>query len=89
MLFFEFWRSKDQKYYKIEHTGLFLFTFFVSFFMAFLAQKLIYAINKSFWARSFIKLNYFRSLGEIMTKMCTYFRTEADVAQNLIDDFFF
>ena len=30
---------------KIEHTRLFLFTFLVSFFKAFLAQKLIYTIN--------------------------------------------
>ena len=30
---------------KIEQKRLFLFTFLVSFFMAFLAQKLIYAIN--------------------------------------------
>ena len=31
---------------KIEHTRLFLFVFLVSFFMAFLAQKLIYTINE-------------------------------------------
>ena len=31
---------------KMEHTKLFLFTFVVSFFILFLAQKLIYAINK-------------------------------------------
>ena len=30
---------------KIEQTRLFLFTFFVSFFMAFLTQKLIHTIN--------------------------------------------
>ena len=30
---------------KIEQKRLFLFTFLVSFFMAFLAQKLIYTIN--------------------------------------------
>ena len=33
---------------KIEHTRLFLFPFLVSFFMGFLTQKLIYAINKWF-----------------------------------------
>ena len=48
---------------KIEHMSMFLFTLLVSFFIAFLAQKLIYAINKwfnfvsgsFFWARSSIK----------------------------------
>ena len=81
---------------KIEHMSMFLFTLLVSFFIAFLAQKLIYAINKwfnfvpgsFFWARSSIKLNYFRSLCEKMTWMCTYFKTETDVVQNLIHDFF-
>ena len=58
-------------------------------FMTFLAQKLIYAINKQFWARSSIKPNYFRSSCEIITYMRTYFRTETqDIAQNLIDDLF-
>ena len=33
---------------KIEQKRLFLFTFFVSFFMAFLWQKLIYTINIRF-----------------------------------------
>ena len=40
-------RSRAQKIKNIttlEHTRLFLFTFFVSFFMAFLEQKLIYTI---------------------------------------------
>ena len=41
-----------------------------------------------FGTRSSIKLNSFRSLCEKMTKMCTYFKTETDVGQNLIDDFF-
>ena len=33
---------------KTEHTRLFLFTFMVSFLMAFLAQKLIYTVNMWF-----------------------------------------
>ena len=41
-----------------------------------------------FQTRSSIKLNYFRSLCETITEMCTYFKTETDVAQNLADDFF-
>ena len=60
---------------KIELTRLFLFTLLVSFFMAFLVQKLIYTINiwfnfvpgSFFWTRSSIKLYYFRSLCENMT----------------------
>ena len=86
---------------KIEHTRLFLFTLLVSFFMAFLAQKLIYTTN--IWCNSvsgsffgqdhllifFLSGNYyFRSLRERMAKMCTYFKTETDAAQNM-EDFFF
>ena len=44
-----FLSSRDQKIKnitKIEYTRLFLFTFLVSFFMGFLARKLIYTINK-------------------------------------------
>ena len=37
---------------------------------------------------SSIKLSCFRSLCEKMTWMCTYFKTETDVAQNLINDSF-
>ena len=40
--------SRGQKIYniaKIEQKKLFLFTFLVSFFMAFLVKKLIYTIN--------------------------------------------
>ena len=33
---------------KIEQKGLFLFAFLIPFFMALLAQKLIYTINISF-----------------------------------------
>ena len=40
--------QKIQNITKFEHTRLFLFTFLVSFFMTFLPQKLIYAINKWF-----------------------------------------
>ena len=40
--------QKIQNITKFEHTRLFLFTFLVSFFMTFLPQKLIYAINKLF-----------------------------------------
>ena len=35
------------------------------------------------------KVINFRSLCEKMSWMCTYFKTETAVAQNLIDDFFF
>ena len=45
MLFSEFERSKINNITKIEQKVLFLFTFLVSFFMAFLAEKLIYTIN--------------------------------------------
>ena len=59
----------------MKPTRQFLFTLLVSFFMAFLAQKLIYTINiwfnfvpgSFFWTRSSIKLYYFRSLCENMT----------------------
>ena len=37
--------QKIKNIIKIKHKRLFLFTFLVSFFMAFLAQKLIYTIN--------------------------------------------
>ena len=65
--------------------------------MAFLAQKLIYTINIwfNFVFGSFFEedhlLNLFisESLCEKMTQMCTYFNTKTNVAQNLIDDFFF
>ena len=45
MLFSELQKSKHKNITKIEHTRLFLFTFLVSFFMEFLAQKLICTIN--------------------------------------------
>ena len=38
-------RSKDQKYYKNWTKQTIFVTFLVSFFMAFLAQKLIYTVN--------------------------------------------
>ena len=59
---------------KIERKRLLLLTFLVSFFMAFLAQKLIYTINvyltlclADFFNKIIIKLIYFRSLCEKMT----------------------
>ena len=80
---------------KIEQKILFLFTFSVSFFVACLAQKLIYTIYiwfnfvwLIFWTRSSVKLNYFRSLCERMVEMFTHFTTKADVARNLINDLF-
>ena len=45
MLFLSSRGQKIKNITKIEHTWLLLFTFFVSFFIAFLAQKLIYTIN--------------------------------------------
>ena len=75
-----------------------MFTYSVSIFMAFLAQKLIYTFNiwcnfvfgSFFWWKSCIKLNYFSSVCKKMTRcVCAHFKTETDVAQNLIDDFSF
>ena len=43
--FLSFRGQKIKNITKIEQKKLFLFTFFVSFFIAFLAQKLIYTIN--------------------------------------------
>ena len=43
--FLSFRGQKIKNVTKIEQKRLFLFTFLVSFFMAFLAQKLIYTIN--------------------------------------------
>ena len=54
--FLSCWGQKIKNITKIEHTRLFLFTFFVSFFMAFLEQKLIYAINKWF---NFVPVSFF------------------------------
>ena len=45
MLFSEFRGQKAKNITKIEQKRLFLFTFLVSFSMAFLAQKLISKIN--------------------------------------------
>ena len=47
MLFSEF-KSKDKNITKIEQKVLFLFTFLVSFFMAFLTRKLIHTVNVRF-----------------------------------------
>ena len=47
MLFSEF-KSKDKNITKIEQKILFLFTFLVSFFMAFLTRKLIHTVNVRF-----------------------------------------
>ena len=69
--------------------------------MAFLAQKLIYTINLwfNFVFGSFFEqdhlLNLFISEDNLknndlkMTYISRYFNTKIDVAQNLIDDFFF
>ena len=92
-------RQKTKNITKIEHTRLFLLTFLVSFVMAFFAQKLIYAINKWF---NFVPGSLFEQdllsnliiLGAYAKRwpecacVNVYFRTETDVAQNLIDDFF-
>ena len=45
MLFSEFRGQKAENITKIEQKRLFLFTFLVSFFMAFLVQQLISKIN--------------------------------------------
>ena len=89
-----FLSSRDQKiknWTKIEQKRLILFAFLALFFMAFLAQTDLrnkYMIHVCawliFWTRPSFKLNYFRSLCEKMY----FFKTETDVAQNLIDEFF-
>ena len=68
---------------KIEQMRLFLFTFLVSFFIAFLAQNLFYAISIYF---TFVFGSFF-GLCEKITQMCTHFKTETVEAQNLINDF--
>ena len=75
-----------------------MFTFSVSFFMAFLTQELIYTRNiwfhlvfgSYFEQNHLLKLIYFKILCEKMTKRwrSTHFHTKTDAAQNLIDDFF-
>ena len=49
---------------KIEYTSLFLFTFLVSFFMAFLALKLLYAVSEwfNFTPGSFCEQDYLLNL---------------------------
>ena len=42
----------------------------------------------TFLTKSIIKLSCFSLFGK-MTQICTYFKKETDVAQNLINDFFF
>ena len=91
-----FLSSKGQKmknFRKIEQKILLLFTFLVSFFMAFLTQRLIYTRNIWFnFLFGFLFEQdhsvFFWSLFEKMTWMCTYFKIETDVAQNMIDFFF-
>ena len=63
--------------------------------MAFLAQKLIYAITTwfNFVFGSFYEKDHLLSLfilGVYAKRWpkCAYFHTKTDVAQNLIDDFF-
>ena len=60
--------------------------------MAFLAQKLTYTINIrfNFVFRSSFKQDHLLNLIilGVYTKVCTHFKTETDVSQNLIDDFF-
>ena len=60
MVFSQFSRSKIKNITNIEQKRLFLFTFLVSIFMAFLAQKLIYTINIwfNFVFGSFFEENY-------------------------------
>ena len=81
---------------KIEHTGLFLFAFLVSFFMALLAQQLIYTINRlfNFVPGSFFEQNHLLNLIilGVMRKddlNMHVFQNRTGVAQNLIDNFFF
>ena len=62
MLFLSTRGLKIKKITKIEQKWLLLFIFSASFFMVFLAQKLIYIRR-----RSSIKLNYSRSLSKKMT----------------------
>ena len=71
-LFSIFWGQTTKNITIIEQNRLFLFTFLVLFFMAFLAQKLIYTISiydlahlqvyvwLIFWTRSTIKLYLFQ-----------------------------
>ena len=60
--------------------------------MAFLAQKLTYTINIrfNFVFRSSFKQDHLLNLIilGVYAKVCTHFKTETDVSQNLIDDFF-
>ena len=93
-----FLSSRDEKIKnitKIEQKRLFFFTFLVSFLMAFLAQKLIYAITTwfNFVFGSFYEKDHLLSLfilGVYAKRWpkCAYFHAKTDVAQNLIDDFF-
>ena len=80
---------------KIEPKQLFLFKFLVSFFMACLAQKLIYTINIwfNFVLGSFFEQEHLLSLlisGVYAKRWPKCARiTKTDVAQNVMDDFFF
>ena len=56
MLFLGSRGQKIKNIKNIEQKRLFLFVFLISFFMAFLAQKLIYTINISF---SFVPGSFF------------------------------
>ena len=79
----------------IEQKKLSLFTFMVSLFMVLLVQKLIYTTN--IWL-NFVFVAFYEKyhlLNLIILRvyvkrwlMCTYFKTETDVGQNLKDDVF-
>ena len=61
--------------------------------MVFLAQKLIYTVNIqfNFAFGLFFEHDHLLNLiilGVYAKQMFTYFKTEIDIAQNLIDDFF-
>ena len=54
--------------------------------MTFLVQKLIYTINIwfNFVPGSFFEQDHLLNLIILGTKICTYFKIETDIAQNLI-----
>ena len=90
-----FLSSRGQKIENTTKIELFLFKFFVSFFMACLAQKLIYTINIwfNFVLGSFFEQDHLLSLliSGVYAKRgpkCARI-TKTDVAQNVMDDFFF
>ena len=96
MLFSEFWMSKDQKYYR-NWAYETVFVYILGFiFQVLLVQKLIYALNIwfNFMPGSFFKQDHLlnvlilRFYAKRWPRCTTYFKTETDVVQNLIDFFY-